>query len=128
MVKRGTYNFTKFLSFFKIKNYLMRFVNANRPTEILVYGFRPRFRPLFLVGLNDLGENKTFVICIYKFYFSKNKIVRIQKITFFRFLKEKIRKTFKIQFTEYLVCAKNRQSGTQVYETECKEYSTLCAM
>ena len=36
----------------------MRFVNANRPTEILVYGFRPRFRPQFLVGLNDLGEKK----------------------------------------------------------------------
>ena len=39
----------------------MRFVNANRPTEILVYGFRPRFRPLFLVGLNDLGEKKISV-------------------------------------------------------------------
>ena len=104
----------------------MRFVNANRPAEIPVYGFRPRFRPLFLVGLNDLDENEISVYI--SSIFLKNKIVRIQKITFFRFLKEKIRKTFKIQFTEYLVCAKNRQSGTQVYETECKEYSTLCAM
>ena len=42
----------------------MRFVNANRPTEILVYVFRPRFRPQFLVGLNDLGEKKNLYMLL----------------------------------------------------------------